>query len=383
MDSNTIKIFISGDFAPQLRVNEVIQAKEYNKLYNNILPIVQEADISITNLESPLINKGTPIPKTGPNLKSPPKSIEALKFVGFDMVTLANNHIMDYGAEGLFSTMDICKKNGIEYLGVGVSLEDAQKIKYKVCKGKQIAFINVAENEWSTTQENEAGANPLDSVSLFYQINEAKQNADHTILIIHGGHEGYELPSPRMKKLYRYIIDLGVDAVIGHHTHCYSGHEVYKGKPIVYSLGNFLFDSPHNRNNTSWNKGCTITLNISGNRINFELHPFYQCNDRVGISLYNESEKEEFFQKAGEKTVLIQSDVKLIKEYDDFIHKQKKMYQSYLEPTSNKYILAAINRGIIPRFIKNKQKLLLLNLIRCESHRDIVTSVLSDTKNKL
>lgn len=383
MKESKMDIFISGDFAPQLRVNKIIQKKEFDKLYNDMLPLIKGADIAITNLEAPLIEGGTPIAKTGPNLKSPLNSIEALKYGGFKMVTLANNHIMDYGEEGLYSTMEICKNNNIETIGAGNSLENAKKIKYKESKGKQIAFINVAENEWATTQGNEAGANPLDEVGIFYSINEAKQNADIIILIIHGGHETYELPSPRMKKLYRYFIDLGVDAVVGHHTHCFSGHEVYKNKLIVYSLGNFIFDNLHNRTNTSWNKGTAVMLSISNsNKVDFKFHPFYQCNEKVGITLFNTKENDEFKDEANTKTKKIQDDRLLQLEFEKFMNSQKRMYKSFLEPTRNKYILAAMNRGLLPRFIKGKKKNLLLNIIRCEAHRDIVEYILSKNNDK-
>ena len=107
---------------------------------------------------------------------------------------------------------------------------------------------------------------------LLNMAQEAKANADFLILIIHGGHETYELPSPRMKKLYRWFIDLGVDAVIGHHTHCYSGSEVYKNKPIVYSLGNFIFDSKIR--DASWNYGVFAVLSLSADRVIIELVPF-------------------------------------------------------------------------------------------------------------
>ena len=382
MKESKIDIFISGDFASQLRVNEVIRKKEFDKLYNDMLPLIKDADISITNLEAPLIEEGTPIVKTGPNLKSPINSIEAIKYGGFNMVTLANNHIMDYGKEGLDSTLEICKKNNIDTIGAGNSLENAKIIKYKKSKGKRIAFINVAENEWSTTQGNEAGANSLDEVSIFYSINDAKQNSDIIILIIHGGHETYELPSPRMKKLYRYFIDLGVDAVVGHHTHCFSGHEVYKNKVIVYSLGNFIFDNLHNRSDTSWNKGTAVTLSISGTKVDFKFHPFYQCNEEVGITLFNTKENDNFNKEAVVKMKKIQDDTLLQLEFESFINSQKRMYQSFLEPTRNKYLLAAMNRGFLPRFIKGKKKNLLLNIIRCEAHRDIVEYILSEKTNK-
>ena len=114
-----IDIFITGDFAPRMRVNQMIETGAYASLFNDVLPLIAQADISITNLESPLLEKGTPIANSGPNLKSPVKSIEALKFAGFSMVTLANNHIMDYGYEGLASTIKLCEQNDIRHIGAG------------------------------------------------------------------------------------------------------------------------------------------------------------------------------------------------------------------------------------------------------------------------
>lgn len=137
----TIKVFISGDFAPRHRVSEVISNKEFSLLFGDVLPYIRQADISITNLESPLIDEGNPIPKTGPNLKSPSESVEALKFAGFDMVTLANNHMMDYGTEGLNSTISICENNGIRCIGAGTNITEASKVCHIAGGVKQLPLL--------------------------------------------------------------------------------------------------------------------------------------------------------------------------------------------------------------------------------------------------
>lgn len=370
-----IKIFISGDFAPRHRAYEVIKNKDFSLLFGDVLPYIKQADISITNLESPLIDEGNPILKTGPNLKLPTESIEALKYAGFDMVTLANNHMMDFGAEGLISTISICEKNGIRCIGAGPNITEASKVCYIDKKGKTIAFINCCENEWSTTDGDKPGCNPLNEVNIYYQIQEAKANADYVLLIIHGGHETYELPSPRMKKLYRWFIDLGVDAVIGHHTHCYSGSEIYKGKPIVYSLGNFIFDS--NIRDASWNYGALAILSLSNDKIKFELYPFEQCNKTVGVFLLSTNDTDAWRKTDVEKTKIINDDILLSDEFDAFCKKNERQYRSYLEPSKNKYILAAKNRGLIKRTVRGGKALLYLNIIRAEAHRDILINLLS------
>lgn len=369
-----ISIFISGDFAPRHRVSEVIRNKEFSLLYGDVLPYIQKADISITNLESPLIDDGIPIPKTGPNLKSSIESVEALKYAGFDMVTLANNHMMDYGAEGLYSTISTCENNGIRCIGAGRNFIEASKICYFERKGKTIAFINCCENEWSTTVDANPGCNPLNEVNIYYQIQEAKANADFVILIIHGGHETYELPSPRMKKLYRWFIDLGADAVIGHHTHCYSGSEVYKNKPIIYSLGNFIFykKTP----NPSWNIGVFSILSLTNEGVKIKLYPFEQFNSKMGLCLLAPDETNRWKQINKDKTEIINNDTKLTEMFEAFCSKNERLYRSYIEPNSNKYILAAKNRGWLKRHISGNKALLYLNIIRNESHRDLLLQLL-------
>ena len=374
---NEIKIFISGDFRPILRINEIIYKNEFHLIYNNILPIIKSSDLSITNLECPLIEKGEPIKKTGPNLKAGLKSIEALKYAGFNIVTLANNHIMDYGIDGLNSTINICKDNNIEFIGAGRNITEAQTIKYFNIKNKRVAFINCCENEWSTTFGNYPGCNPLNEIDIYNQIKEAKSNSDWLIAIVHCGHEMYEYPSPRMKKLYRWFIDLGADAVICHHTHCFSGYEIYNNKPIVYSLGNFIYDSTSLRNSI-WNYGAAAVIIINDHNIKLELYPYTQCNEKVGVNLLTEKELQEWYKKEVERQRIIADDQLLENEFDIFINKQEKLYRSYLEPKSNKYINAAKNKGILPRRINKEKALLYLNLIRTESHRDILLHILQN-----
>lgn len=378
MNNESISIFISGDFAPRMRVNEVITKEEYKLLYNDILPIIEASDIAITNLESPLVEDGKPIAKTGPNLKAPLKSIEAIKFAGFDMVTLANNHMMDYGKEGLFSTIQTCEDNQIKHIGAGANNDEAKRIQYIELKGRKIAFLNCCENEWSTTQGNYPGCNPLNEVSLFYQIKEAKENSDYVILIIHGGHETYEYPSPRMKKLYRWFVDLGVEAVIGHHTHCFSGYEYYKSKPIVYSLGNFIFDGNYRK--SFWNRGAAAVLKVNGSNVELQLVPYTQCDDKVGVHLLPEEETKVWLEKEQLKSELIQDDVQLQQKFEEFVSKNERMYRSYLEPNKSAWILAAKNRGILPRTVKGHKRLLFWNIIRAEAHRDILLELLSREK---
>jgi poly-gamma-glutamate synthesis protein (capsule biosynthesis protein) len=242
--------------------------------------------------------------------------------------------------------------------------------------GIKIAFLNFAENEWSTTFGDKAGANPIDPVLNYNQIVEAKSIADKVIVICHGGHEMYNLPSPRMKKLFRFYVDSGADAIVNHHTHVMSGYEVYKGAPIFYSLGNFLFDSPHQRK-AKWNKGMSLVLEISEKSISFKIYTFSQCDNAPVLILHKGITAQEVVKEIELLNLTIADDTLLEKSFNKYVKENIKQYSYYIEPHGNRYLNALRNRNLFPSLWSKQKKLYLLNLIRCESHRDVLLSMLS------
>jgi len=370
-----ITVLITGDFYGGNRIDRLINEEKYSEIFNDFLPFIQESDISITNLESALTTESKSIYKTGPAIKASPKTINALKFAGFNLLTLANNHIMDFGEKGLIETLNLCKANEIDFVGAGKDLMEASSIFYKEIKGKKLAFINISENEWSTTNGSDPGANPMNPITNYYSIKEAGRNADFVFVIVHGGHEMYQLPSPRMKQFYRFFADAGAHAVIGHHTHCYSGYEIYNGSPIFYSLGNFIFDTPSYRRSI-WNHGFAVSLRID-QQISFEIIPYMQNGDQIGIHLLDNDEKIIFENAIKDLNKIILNDKKLKIEFNEFCNKVKKSYNAFLEPHSLKYLYTIQNRGFFPSMLSCKKRLLYQNLIRCEAHRDIVLKLLT------
>lgn len=376
MGNKKVSIFISGDFCPIHRIAPLLSLKNVETVFKEVLPLIQNADISITNLECPLTDSLERIEKTGPALKGNAASLQFLEAAGFNMLSLANNHIMDYGKQGLSDTLAAIKKSDMISIGAGENYVEAANIHCKEINGIKIAFLNFAENEWSTTFGDKAGANPIDPVLNYNQIIEAKSIADKVIVICHGGHEMYNLPSPRMKQLFRFYVDSGADAVVNHHTHVISGYEVYKGAPIFYSLGNFLFDNPNQRK-TGWNKGMSVILEISEKSISIKIQTFSQCDDDPVLILHKGITAQEVVEEIELLNLTIADDTLLEKSFNKYVKENIKQYSYYIEPHGNRYLNALRNRNLFPSLWSKQKKLYLLNLIRCESHRDVLLSILT------
>lgn len=114
----------------------------------------------------------------------------------------------------------------------------------------------------------------MNLVHQYFAIKEAREKADSVVVIMHGGHETYQLPTPQMQQTYRFFVDIGADAVVNHHQHCYSGYEVYKNKPIFYGLGNFCFE-PLGNVRPTWYEGYMVNLHFNADvEIKFDLIPY-------------------------------------------------------------------------------------------------------------
>ena len=362
-----MKVLVAGDYCPCGRVAAAIERKEYSTVFNQVREITSEADYSIVNLECPVASSdSTPIEKQGTNLKCTPESIEAIEFAGFKCVTLANNHFLDYGEDGVFQTFLSLGNRGIDYVGGGKDIHEASRVLYKAINGQTIAIINCCEHEFSIATETTAGSNPLNPITQYHSIVEARRNADYVLVIVHGGHEYYQLPSPRMIETYRFFIEVGADAVVNHHQHCFSGFEIYREKPIFYGLGNFCFDDPSNRNGT-WTEGYAVMFSFLKQGIHFSLFPYHQCARDANVELLP---PEAFDEKLCELNSIIANPLALQKEINSYYASCSERYSEIFEPVRNRFYHAAKRRGWLPSLIKKKDKLLAANYVLCESHKD-------------
>lgn len=367
-----MKILVAGDFAPMNRVADAIEAGRFVDVFGQLKEYTNTADYSIINLEAPIVvdNDVKPAHKTGPNIKSTPRAIEAINYAGFNCVSLANNHFYDYGEDGVKDTIESCQKHKIDYVGGGQNLKDASKILYKKINNQTLAIINVCENEWSIATETHGGSAPLDIIGNYNVIVEAKQNADFVIVIIHGGTEHYQYPTPRMQKTYRFFIDVGADVVVNHHQHCYSGYETYNEKTIFYGLGNLCFDK---RINKLWNEGYILILDL-GAKINFTIHPYSQCA-KDSVVDFKIIDKESFFNEMKQINDIIANSI-LLQQKFEMMASQKMNLLNYFEPCSHRYFSALRHYKLLPSFTTKNKLMLWHELFRCESHKDVMFHLL-------
>lgn len=371
-----ISILVAGDFCPYHRISKMVADADYS-FFDEVKELTKSADYSIVNFECPVVEGDVkPIEKCGPALRTERNAVSAMKYAGFDCATLANNHFRDYGDAGCKTTIDELQKQEIDYVGGGLNLSEAQKILYKEFDGKRVAIINFCENEFSIATDTTAGAAPMDTVDNYNQITEARKNADYVLVIIHGGHEHYQLPSPRMKKLYRHYVDLGADAVVNHHQHCYSGYEYYNGKPIVYGLGNFCFDLPEECN-SKWVDGYLVLLTFN-TEIHVDIIPYEQCNTTPQIEIINKEKQAIFNSRINDLNKIIVEDDQLNISFDKWCDYRKNGVESIFKSYHNRYLNAAANRGWIKRPNCQQELRILLNHILCESHREISINILKN-----
>lgn len=370
----SIRILLTGDFSPINRIEKLAREQNFSSIFNDFLDVFRDNDLNVVDLECPLTLSEAGRLKTGPHQKAHPESIGVLKHAGVQLAAMANNHIMDYGSGGVRETLELCKANGIDTVGIGMSTSEAERPYSLNLKGRRIAILNFADNEFLSAPDGSYRCNPIDPVRCMEQIRQAREHHEYLLVIVHAGNEFYELPSPRTKALYRSLVDMGADAVVSHHTHAFSGYEKYRSKPIFYGLGNFIYDWP-GKINGDWNRGYVVRLTIS-DQIDFEVIPLKQGNEEPGVFHLDRVELDIFQADIERLNRIIADDEKLESRFREYCESVFPMYDAFLEPYFGKYITALRKRGFFPKLLSKRKRLLYLNLVRCESHREVLLNLL-------
>ena len=216
-------------------VNSVIKKNGSKYIFEKIIDVLKDKDILFGNLEAVLSEKNLKMNSLNSRqMRGHPDSVNGLKYAGFNILSLATNHILEHGKEALEDTIHILEKNNINY--VGVEKYDRRPKVIEV-KSKKISFL-----AYCLIEESTAFNSVKKTAEILDDIRNYKNRGDINIVSLHWGTEFMSYPSKQQIELAHKIIDAGADIILGHHPHVLQGIEFYKDKPIAYSLGNFVFD---------------------------------------------------------------------------------------------------------------------------------------------
>lgn len=382
------KILIGADIVPTKSNYSYFKNGDVDSLIGTELKeLLDAADFTIFNLEVPLTNSVSPIDKAGPNLIAPTDTIDGLKAINPHFFTLANNHILDQGRQGLDSTIDVLKSAGINYSGVGTDLEDAQKPYIDIINGIKIGIYCCAEHEYSIATEYSAGANPFEPLESLEHVADLAKQCDYVIVLYHGGKEHYRYPSPYLQRVCRKFVDKGAGIVVCQHSHCIGSMENWKDGTIIYGQGNFLFD--HSKSEF-WQTGLLIGLDLEKN-IKGEVaekltyYPLYKQN--AFTRLAHDSEKEKILADFYSRSEELDDPHKIAEHYssfaDSFVYEYLNAFygkKSVLFRAINKLSGYRFNKWAMDCRFGKKEKIVIRNFIECEAHRELAIEGLTGEK---
>lgn len=377
-----MNILIGADLVPTESNAILFESGDAKELLGTeLLDLLKSADYRIFNLEVPLTDKEQPILKCGPNLIASTKCIAGYQAMGVDLLTLANNHILDQGQEGLESTIRVLNQGKIAYTGVGNTPDDAKEPFIIERGAKKIGVYACAEHEFSIVTNHSAGANPIDWLDSPDHVAALKAICDYVIVLYHGGKEHYRYPSPNLQKVCHKLVEKGADLVICQHSHCIGCEEKYHDGTIVYGQGNFLFDDSDSE---FWKTSLLIALDDS---FKVSYIPLVKYNNVVRMAQGKQA--EQILTEFKLRSVQICEKEFVESEYARFSQSMLNGYLATFTGKGGNIIFRMINKlsgrkwiATLEKRLTQKYKTAILNFVECEAHRELFLEGLKEISNQ-
>ena len=372
-------ILIGGDLGPTNSNSSQFSAADIERLIDaELIDTLSSADFRIFNLEVPLTSNDTPIKKDGPVLSAPASAIRGIKLLDPSVFTLANNHIMDHGEEGLINTIEQLSRQNIAYVGAGKNIDEAARPVIIEKQGHRIGIYACAEHEFSIAGENQAGANPLDLLEVFGHISNLKSRCDLVIVLFHGGKEYYRYPTPDLQKICRKMAVSGAGLIICQHSHCIGAYEKYGDAMIVYGQGNFLFDR---HNDEFYQTGLLVNVKMDS-AIYFDFIPILKNGN--GVKTPDPDQSARILADFHKRSEEIQDPGFVERQFDEYCRLNGQYYLATLAGLGKtvRRIDKVLNRPLT-RLIYPRRKLdTIQNHFECETHREIMLRYIKLLKGK-
>ncbi|WP_437920152.1 CapA family protein [Sphingobacterium sp. LRF_L2] len=308
-----------------LFVGDVV-AQSKPEFSNELKELFKQQHFCCCNVEAPLSGVGYPQQKTGPLLNQNKEAGKWLKNLGFNLFSMANNHINDYGTDAMLSTSEAFGSD--DCFGVGDE-NKAYSMLVREVEGIRYGFLSYGENGFGALNgDREYGYAWVNHSQVDSKIRDYRKQVDVLIVQVHAGVEMIDVPIPEWRKRYRELVDCGADLIIGHHPHVLQGVEIYKSKYIVYSLGNFYFDGI--LNSREWNLGGILQLQVDRGNI-IELKLSVVIKDENKLILKTDIESVEILDTLNRKLVDERQYVKYVDEIAEEQWKQHHIHY-YAKP---------------------------------------------------
>ena len=239
----TTLLFVGDIMLSRLIGDIMVKKNDWRYPFLEMADFLKSADITFGNVEGPISSRGTKVGSIY-SFRSDPRAIEGLLYAGFDVLSIANNHIWDYGADAVRDTLTLLKDAGIGIIGGGIDYQEAHKPLIKEVKGMKVAFLGYTDLISSSLGLKTAkpAIAFLDIDRAISDVKEARKVTDLVVISLHWGNEYETTQNPNQEKIAKSLIDAGANLIIGHHPHVIQPVEEYGGGYIAYSLGNFVFD---------------------------------------------------------------------------------------------------------------------------------------------
>jgi len=273
-----------------------------------------------------------------------------------------------------WKTMAAAAQAGMRVVGAGKDLEEAQTPLITHIAGQRIVVHAMAEREFSLADSTTGGANPLDLISFVAAIQSHKREGVFLVLV-HGGKEYYPYPPPEMVRKCRFMVDMGADAVICCHSHGALPWEMYRGRPIAYGLGNLIFESASTRP-TGWHEGYLVRLTIDDTAIGFEAIPYCQSREQIGARRLPEDAEKDFVAEMQQRNEDLQNSALLDDHWLRYCREQADRYLPQL--FGYKPAMARFRRFLLNVLHSEEEFRRALNLVQCETHREVIITILRD-----
>lgn len=342
---------------------------------------ISSCDYAVCNFEAPIVTelKATKIKKVGPHIKQSANAVDLCANAGFNIFSLANNHIYDYGHEGVKNTISKIINSGSDFIGIDFDFESIYKERIFEKDLVKVGLISAAESEFGSNDGSNYGYAYINSPEIDERVKEVSKLVDCLIVFSHAGVEKVDLPLPEWRERYRQLCNKGADYVIGHHPHVPQGYEKYNNSTIFYSLGNFFFDTAGYGDEDSHSFSIIIDINKDESKVETVFH----CQKRSKTQLVSEAVSDVNLDSLNKKLVL-DYEVSVSKMVASlFVERYLPYYKYSLLGLPEPFNIISFGKVVLKWLFRKKstkthRDLLLYHNINIDSHRYVVQRYLKD-----